>query len=83
VDEQDLGNPPATFYSWLHRGKPIKDALKNVHHIAALSVNQLGNYSCAAVNRVGVGKYAHFFLKAKSKLTIIICFLAYSSALSS
>ena len=64
---EDIGNPSADSYVWLHRGVPLDGVTQSVYQIDSLSVASQGNYSCSASNSVGKSLFAHFFLKAKGK----------------
>lgn len=66
----DAGNPKADSYIWLHNGRriaPIVDQ-NHIYRTPPTDVSTRGEYSCAATNSVGQGKWAQFWLEVKSKL---------------
>ncbi|RWS14947.1 hemicentin-1-like isoform X2 [Dinothrombium tinctorium] len=69
--DDNPGNPPVEEYIWTLNGRRIKEADSAIHHIPAVTVDSQGNYSCAAVNKVAVGSYGFFELRAKAPPRLI------------
>lgn len=69
VADYEAGNPPADSFVWLHQGRRIKDAISGVYHTPPIQVATQGNYSCAAVSKIGQGPFGSLMLKAKGKQT--------------
>ena len=65
----DAGNPTADSYVWTHNGRRIEPKADQMssYRTGPSDVSTRGEYSCAAINFVGQGKWAHFWLEVKSK----------------
>ncbi|RWS29348.1 hemicentin-1-like protein [Leptotrombidium deliense] len=70
----EIGNPPFDAFVWLLNDKRIENAESAIYHIPAVTVASQGNYSCAAVNKVAVGAFGSFELRAKG-MHAKVCFL--------
>ncbi|XP_015783699.1 hemicentin-2-like [Tetranychus urticae] len=67
----DSGNPPAHSFVWLHQGTLLEGVDSSSYSIKSLSVSNQGNYSCAAVNKLGEGPFSHQIIKVKGAPRLI------------
>jgi hypothetical protein len=65
----DAGNPKADSYIWTHNGRRIAPIPQqnHIYRTPASDVYTRGEYSCAATNSVGQGKWAKYWLEVKCK----------------
>ncbi|XP_053207682.1 hemicentin-2-like [Panonychus citri] len=67
----DSGNPLAHSFVWLHQGTLMQGVTGSSFEIDSLSVSNQGNYSCAAVNKLGEGPFSHRIVKVKGAPRLI------------
>ena len=59
------GNPPITYYKFLHNGKEIDRSLTGKYIIKDVKRKNNGTYSCIPINRAGLGENKTVLLNVK------------------
>ncbi|GIY16745.1 b-cell receptor CD22 [Caerostris extrusa] len=68
---EEAGLPPASVYRWERDGELLATTSSENYTTDMLRVNSKGNYSCAAVNEVGVGPKAYEYIPVYAPPTFI------------
>ncbi|GIY59097.1 b-cell receptor CD22 [Caerostris darwini] len=68
---EEAGLPPASVYRWERDGELLATTSSENYTTDILRVNSKGNYSCAAVNEVGVGPKAYEYIPVYAPPTFI------------
>ncbi|XP_054711324.1 hemicentin-2-like [Uloborus diversus] len=70
-DVEDLGLPPASVYRWEQDGELLATTSSENYTTNPHRVTSRGNYSCAAVNEVGVGPKGYEFISVYAPPTFV------------
>jgi len=68
----DAGNPEEISFVWERNGVEVDDAVESMLYIENLGVEDRGNYSCRAKNRIGLGEPALYILQINAPPTFLL-----------